>query len=89
MTLGVKVIRKSGIMVSKFIGALLILLYLGQSVAIIYLVQDRHELEGILREQQIKINELEEKLKVGLKLRPVWKEERVGDMFDIAYFEPL
>ncbi len=32
---------------------------------------------------------LEENLKIGMKLRPVWKEERVGDMFDIAYFEPI
>ena len=33
-------------------------------------------------------SDLEKKLKIGMKLRPVWKEERVGDMFDIAYFEP-
>lgn len=33
--------------------------------------------------------ELEEKVYVGMKLRPVWKEDRIGDLFDIAYFEPL
>jgi len=33
--------------------------------------------------------ELEEKVRVGMKLKPVWKEERVGDMFDIAYFAPV
>ena len=32
--------------------------------------------------------DLEKKLTVGMKLKPVWKEERIGDMFDIAYFEP-
>ena len=64
MALGVKFIRKSGILVSKFISALLVLLYIGQSAFIIYLVQDRHELQNILREQQLKINELEEKLKI-------------------------
>jgi len=33
--------------------------------------------------------ELDDKLKIGMKLKPVWKEERTGDMFDIAYFEPV
>jgi len=64
MTLGVKVIRKSGILVSKFISVLLVLLYIGQSALIIYLLQERYELQNILREQQLKINELEEKLKI-------------------------
>ncbi len=32
--------------------------------------------------------ELEEKIKIGMTFKPVWKEERIGDMFDIAYFEP-
>jgi len=32
--------------------------------------------------------ELEKKVKIGMALKPVWKEERIGDMFDIAYFEP-
>lgn len=32
--------------------------------------------------------ELEEKVKIGMAIKPVWKEERTGDMFDIAYFEP-
>ena len=33
--------------------------------------------------------DLEKNLKIGMKLRPVWKEERVGDMFDIAHFKPV
>jgi soluble lytic murein transglycosylase len=64
MTLGVKFVRKSGIMVSKFIGALLILLYVAQSAFIFHLLNDRHELRCILREQQLEINELKEKLKI-------------------------
>jgi uncharacterized OB-fold protein len=32
--------------------------------------------------------DLEKNLKIGMKLKPVWKEERIGNMFDIAYFEP-
>lgn len=90
MTLGVKVIRKSGIMVSKFIGALLILLYLGQSVTIIYLVHDRYELQGILREQQIKINELEEKLKILdiiEEFQVGFKDEEVAQLTRVVYSE--
>ena len=90
MTLGVKVIRKSGIMVSKFIGALLILLYLGQSVTIIYLVHDRYELQGILREQQIKINELEEKLKILdiiEEFQVGFKDEEVAQLTQVVYSE--
>lgn len=90
MTLGVKIIRKSGIMVSKFIGALLILLYLGQSVAIIYLVHDRYELQGILREQQIKINELEEKLKILdiiEEFQVGFKDEEVAQLTQVVYSE--
>jgi len=33
--------------------------------------------------------ELEEKVKIGMPLQPVWKEKRVGDMFDINYFSPV
>jgi len=44
-----------------------------------------HFISGIEYENP---RDLEKNLKVGMKLRPIWKEERVGDMFDIAYFEP-
>jgi hypothetical protein len=64
MTLGVKIIRKSGIMLSKFISVVLILLYLGQGAVIVYLIRERYELKSIVNEQQKKINELEEKLKI-------------------------
>jgi hypothetical protein len=64
MTVGVKFIRKSGIMLSKFISVVLVLLYLGQSAVIIYLIRERYELRCIVREQQLKMNELEEKLKI-------------------------
>jgi len=29
-----------------------------------------------------------EKIKVGMKVRPVWSEERAGNILDIKYFEP-
>jgi uncharacterized OB-fold protein len=34
-------------------------------------------------------HELEEKLKIGMRLRPVWNEHRTGDMLDIAFFTPV
>ena len=33
--------------------------------------------------------ELVDKVKIGMKLRPVWKEERIGDILDLDYFEPV
>lgn len=33
--------------------------------------------------------ELETKMRIGMKLKPVWKENRIGDILDIAYFSPI
>lgn len=33
--------------------------------------------------------ELEKKIKVGMKVKPVWKENRTGDILDIVYFSPI
>jgi soluble lytic murein transglycosylase len=90
MTLGVKFVRKSGIMVSKFIGVLLILLYVGQSAVIFYMVRDRYELQGILREQQLKINELEEKLKILEIIEDFqigFKDKEVAQLTQVIYDE--
>jgi soluble lytic murein transglycosylase len=90
MTLGVKVIRKSGILLSKFISVLLLLLYLGQGTVIIYLVRERYELRAILREQQEKINELEEKLKILNIIEDFqvgFKEDEVMTLTQVIYDE--
>jgi soluble lytic murein transglycosylase len=90
MTLGVRFIRRSGIMVSKLIGALLILLYIGQSLAIFYLVRDRYELRCILREQQLEINELKEKLKILDIIEDFqvgFKDEEVARLTQVIYDE--
>ncbi len=34
------------------------------------------------------IKELPDKIKVGMKVKPVWAEERTGGILDIKYFEP-
>ncbi len=44
-----------------------------------------HNISGVPFEHP---TDLEKKLKIGMKFKPVWKEERKGDMFDIDYFEP-
>ena len=44
-----------------------------------------HHVSGVPFEDP---RDLEKNLKIGMKLKPVWKEERIGDMFDIAHFEP-
>jgi uncharacterized OB-fold protein len=33
--------------------------------------------------------DLQQKLKIGMKVQPVWSEQRSGDILDIAYFEPV
>ena len=45
-----------------------------------------HFVDGIEYEEP---SELVDKVKVGMKLRPVWKEQRTGDILDLDYFEPV
>lgn len=33
-------------------------------------------------------NELSEKVKIGMRVEPVWSDERTGDILDIKYFRP-
>jgi len=90
MTLGVKVIRKSGILVSKFVSVLLVLLYLAQSAVIIYLIRERFELNSIVRDQQQKIIELEEKLKILdiiEEFQVGFKEDEVMTLTQVIYDE--
>ena len=90
MPLGVKMIRKSGLMVSKPISVLLILLYIAQASLIVYLAHDRFEKEKILRQQQIRIMELEEKLKILNIIEDFqagFNEKEVGELTQVIYNE--
>lgn len=90
MTLGVKFIRKSGIMLSKFISVLLVMLYLGQSAVIIYLIRERYELRCIVREQQLRMDELEEKLKILEIIEEFqigFEDHEVGVLTQVIYDE--
>jgi soluble lytic murein transglycosylase len=97
MVPGVKIIRKIGIIISKPISFLLILLYLAQTGFIAYLVHDRFEKEKVLGQQQIRIMELEDKLKIleeKLKILNIiedfqvgFKEKEVGELTQVIYDE--
>lgn len=56
--------EKMGIFLSKPIAFLFVLIYLSQSVLIIYLVRDKFNLEKQIDFQQKRISELEEKLQI-------------------------
>ena len=97
MVPGVKIIRKIGIIVSKPISFILILLYIAQTGFIVYLVHDRFEKEKVLRQQQMQIMELEDKLKIleeKLKILNIiedfqigFNEEEVGELTQVIYNE--
>ncbi|MCJ7578796.1 MAG: lytic transglycosylase domain-containing protein [candidate division Zixibacteria bacterium] len=90
MAFGVKIIRKAGIMVSKPISFLLILFYIAQTCFTVYLALDRFEKEKVLRQQEIRIKELEEKLKILNIIEDFqvgFNEEEVGELTQVIYNE--
>ena len=64
MTLGVRFVKNAGLILSKPLSIILLLIYLGQSAFMIYVMNDRHKKDLFIQEQQKKIGELEEKLKI-------------------------
>ena len=90
MPVGVKIIRKIGVIVSKPVGFLLILLYVAQTGLIVYLFHDKFEKEKVLRQQQIKIIELEEKLKILNIIEDFevgFSDKEVGELTRVIYDE--
>jgi soluble lytic murein transglycosylase len=97
MVPGEKIVRKIGIIVSKPISVLLILLYLAQTGFIAYLVRDKFEKEKVLRQQQMRILELEDNLKIleeKLKILNIiedfqvgFNEKEVGELTCVIYDE--
>jgi soluble lytic murein transglycosylase len=90
MPVGVKIIRKIGVIVSKPVGFLLILLYIAQTSLIVYLFHDKFEKEKILRQQQMKIMELEEKLKILNIIEEFqvgFNDKEVGELTQVIYSE--
>jgi len=90
MAFGVKIIRKMGIIVSKPISFLLILFYIAQTCFTVYLALDRFEKEKVLRQQEMRIKEMEEKLKILNIIEDFqvgFNEREVGELTQVIYNE--
>ena len=74
MALGVRAGKRTGIRLSLLVTFFLLLLYTAQTALTIYLVVDKFKKAELIREQKLKIGELEEKV----KLLEVIKEFKVG-----------
>ena len=74
MPLGVKAGKRTGIKLSLSVTFFLLILYTAQTALTIYLVVDKFKKAELIREQRLKIGELEEKV----KLLEVIKEFKVG-----------
>ena len=74
MALGIRAGKRTGIRLSLSVTFFLLLLYTAQTALTIYLVVDKFKKAELIREQKLKIGELEEKV----KLLEVIKEFKVG-----------
>ncbi|MDH4223287.1 MAG: transglycosylase SLT domain-containing protein [candidate division Zixibacteria bacterium] len=85
-----KIFRKTGITLSLPVTFILILIWLAQTAGLVYLLYQRGERDKILHQQEQKIKELEEKLKI-LKIiedfQVGFKEEEVLDLTQVIYSE--
>lgn len=89
MSPGLK-LRKAGITVSLPLSFILVFIYVAQSVAIGYLLHNKFEKEKILKEQQLKIEELEEKLKILNIIEDFqvgFKDEEVAELTQVIHKE--
>lgn len=90
MGLGVKLVRRAGIIVSRWLSLILVLIYLGQAGAIAYLVYDKLETEKRLNQQEEKIKELEEKLKIYHIIEDFqvgFERKEVGELAQVIHEE--
>jgi soluble lytic murein transglycosylase len=89
MSPGLK-LRKAGITVSLPLSFILVFIYIAQSVTIGYLLHNKFEKEKILKEQQLKIEELEEKLKILDIIEDFqvgFKNEEVAELTQVIHKE--
>ena len=64
MVLGIKIIRKAGLTISKSVTFILIFIYLLQTAGLVYLLYERGEKAKLIQEQEQKIKELEDRVKI-------------------------
>ena len=82
--------EKLGIFLSKPVAFLLVLIYLVQSMLLIYLVSDKFELEKQITFQQKRINVLEEKLQIYNAIKDFqigFNEQEIGKLANVIYEE--
>ncbi len=83
-------IEKLGIFLSKPIALLLVIVYLLQSSLLVYLVNEKFDLERQISFQQKRITELEEKLQIFKAIEDFqigFTDEQVKQLTDVIYVE--
>ncbi len=90
MVLGIKIIRKAGLTISKSVTFILIFIWVIQTAGLVYLLYERGEKDKLLHQQEQKIKELEEKLKI-LKIiedfQVGFKKDEVQELTQVIYAE--
>jgi soluble lytic murein transglycosylase len=90
MVLGIKIIRKAGLTISKSVTFILIFIWLIQTAGLVYLLYERGEKDKLLHQQEQKIKELEEKLKI-LKIiedfQVGFKKDEIQELTQVIYTE--
>jgi soluble lytic murein transglycosylase len=90
MTLGVRFVKNAGLILSKPLSIILLIIYLGQTAFMIYLLNDRHKKDLVVQEHLKKISELEEKLKIFKIIEEFqvgFKTEEVGKLTSLICSE--
>lgn len=83
-------IEKLGIFLSKPVAMILVAVYLVQSGLLVYLVKDKFDLERIIDFQQVRISEMEEKLRILNAIEDFqigFNEREIRDLTEVIYTE--
>ncbi|NIP43478.1 MAG: lytic transglycosylase domain-containing protein [candidate division Zixibacteria bacterium] len=84
MAAAVKNVRTTGMVISKPVAFVLVLIYMIQSVALLYLIYDKYENERLIYRQQAQIKELKEKLVIQDILRDLQSDLGAGETRRLA-----
>jgi len=90
MTVGVRFVKNAGLILSKPLSVILLLIYLGQTAFMVYIITDRHKKDLTIQEHLKKISELEEKLKIFKIIEDFqvgFNTEEVGKLTSLIYSE--
>ncbi len=89
MSFGLK-LRKAGITLSLPLSFIFVLIYLVQTAALGYLLHNKYENEKVLKEQQLEIEELQEKLKILNIIEDFqvgFKDKEIAELVQVIYDE--